>query len=256
MDKQKTSGRWLQEYRVRKNLVRLYTALTILTMLSLVGSAGWALYAWYFSYVHYGPAAIWNWIKNPLLLSALLLPLLLLFLAQWNRLSQIRVRTHTRGLQILRGQKKINIPWDAVQEIYTTATQYGINGFIWKKKAGIRLATNTARREVTLEADLAEFENLVQTVKSSIYPRIGIAVDKLLASDQPIDFGPLQVSTRSVSVSGSSIPWEDVNTCTLNNGRLHLTYLQKDRERTIRLRSARVPNLDLCYEILKKMSGA
>jgi hypothetical protein len=255
VEKKNTADRWLQDYRIRKSLVRSYTALTIISLLCLLGSAGWALYAWYFAYMNYGPAAIWNWIKNPLLLSALLFPLLLLFLTQWNRLSQIRVRTHTRGLQIQRKQKRFNIPWDSIQEIYTSATHYGINGFIWKKKASIRLINTTAHKDVSLDADIDSFDSLVNYIKASAFPRIGAEIDMLLKSNQPVHFGFIQLSNQWISVFETTIMWEDIDSCTLNNGRLVLKYLRENRERTFKLRSARIPNFDLCYEIIRKMSG-
>jgi hypothetical protein len=225
-------------------------------MICLIGSAGWALYAWYFAFVHYGPAAIWTWVKTPLLLSALLLPLLLMFLTRWNNLSQVLVRTHTRGLQIQHKQKKSRIPWTAVKELYTSATKYGINGFVWKKKAGIRLVFHSSKREVNLDADLDNFENLLQSIKTYIYPRIGAEVDSLLASGKPVEFGPVQVSRRSINISRKDIPWEAVDTCLLKNGKLILTTMQNNREHSIKLRSAHIPNLDICYEIIRKMSGA
>jgi len=249
-----TADRWLQEYRVRKRLVRFHSILTIISLLSLIASTGWALYAWYYAYIHYGPAAIWNWIRGPLLLAALLLPLLLLFLAQWNRLSTIRIRTHTRGLQIQRRSKRINIPWNAVQQLYMSATRYGVAHLTWSRRTGIRLITGQPRREIGLDADLADFESLIQTIITNIYPRIGRDVDSALKSGTPVEFGPLQLSDKELVVRGRPLAWKMVDSCTLHNGNLQINLQDNGKRKTIRIRSERIPNLDICYEILRNMS--
>ncbi len=255
MEQHSNTGGWLQEYHIHRNLVRLQAFLTIFSLLLLIGSLGAALYAWYFAIVKYGPAAIWNWVRIPLLTAAISLPMLFIFLSQWNRLSQIRVRIHTRGIQVQQRKKRISIPWETILSIHTSSTRYGIGGIIWKRKNRLKLFSARIRRAIMLNDDIANFEELVRTIKTNIYPRLGAEADRLLAAGQVIDFGPIQPEKSMLTVNRKVFPWDKVNSVEIENGYLYLSITGEKRSHNFKIPTSRIPNLDLCLQIIRRLSG-
>lgn len=255
MEQHSNTGSWLQEYHVRRDLIKLQTGLTILSLLLLVGSLGFALYAWYFAFVNYGPAAIWNWVRIPVMTAAVSLPMLFIFLDHWNRLSQIRVRIHTRGIQVQQRKKRISIPWEAISGIRTSSTRYGIGGLVWKKKDRLKLFSAGARREISLNDDIAHFEELVRTIKTNVYPRLGTEADRQLASGQAVNFGPIQPGKEALLVNKKAVPWDEVTAVGIQKGYLFLSVNDGKRTRNIRIATSRISNLDLCLQIIRQLSG-
>ena len=246
---------WLDNYRVSAVLVRRHAFLAVLTLLLIAGASGWVLYSWYVASIYYGPAAVWNWTRLPLLTTALLIPVFFYFLVRWNNLSRILVRTHSRGLLIIRGRKQVKIPWNAVAELYTEAKRYGFSSLVWKHRNRIRLVTGHSGKQIKIPGDLENLDHLVHEIKSRIYPELGSAIDQRLFSGQTVSFGPIQISSQSLQTERTSLNWENLKSVELENGTLKITFTTPKRIREIRIQTARIPNLDLCYQLIRRMSG-
>ncbi len=200
--------------------------------------------------LHYGPVVVWPW-SAPWLLAATAAGLLSLWLTL-NAFNAAHRAVHElrTGLLIERRRDRTHVPWSAVSAIYTSAIHYRIP-LLSTPRVTIELLSQSGRK-VRLPAVLAGAEQLVSSIKARTYPRLLEEYRQAFNAGQPLDFGPLQLSRTGLRHGQQVLPWSEIESVTLERGRLHV---HPRRGRGWRIAVRRIPNAEVCLQLASHLGG-
>jgi len=231
-------------YHARMGEVNALLAASIVTLGSALAALGFSLWAWYFAMSTYGPAAVRRW-TGPWLVAAPLLGVagILCLLRVW-RLARLWVDALPDGLRVHHGRKAEWIPWADVREIRTRPARPPGPAF-----SSLELRLN-GDQKLRFTRSLEDLESLVQFVKRMVYPRLQESYRSRFNGGEQLDFGPLRLTPEGVQAGQKSIQWGQVRSVEVRGGRLNIA---ADAPAPVRIRvaTARVPNVDLCVQIVR-----
>jgi len=231
-------------YHARTGEVNALLAVAIVTLGCALAALGFGVWAWYFAMSAYGPAAVARW-TGPWLVAAPPLGIagVICLLRTW-RLTRLWVEALPEGLRVHRGHKADWIAWTDVREIRTQPSRRAGEAF-----AVLEVRLNGGRR-LRLTRSLAGLESLVRHVKRGAYPLLQECYRAKFNRGEPLDFGPLQLTTDGVQASRKTIQWGHVQAVEVRGGRLAITADEPAGAR-LRVAAASVPNVDVCVQIIR-----
>ena len=222
----------------------------------LLGGAGVAatlalgLWRWGLAYSNYGPAVVWRWSLPWFAAAAGLLPLFLLGLASLWRTRSTRVLVYPSGLVYQRGRRALSIPWQEVAAIRTQGPWFGLRvlGVTRPLSMIIEIADGET---VKFTQELSDFKTLVETVKQRVYPPMLRVLTERFNQGEAINFGPLKLHPEGIRLAERMIPWDQFGRAVLEGGQLTLLPRQESSLSRIRISAAKVPNVDLCVQMIQ-----
>lgn len=243
----RTPGAPTTTYQVRNRLRLLQWAALLVGGVGGLVAAGIGLQRWLLAYTHYGPAVIWRW-SVPWFATALALsPALLLGLLSIWRARRTWIALYPSGLVYREGRREASLPWPEIQSLRTVGSMFGGG-----QPAALVIEATDDRR-LRLTRDLIEFEDLVRRIKEQVYPRMHKALAQSFNRGQPLQFGPVYLDRHGLAVQHQRLTWEQVGSAELAGGYLRIQPVNGSRRPVVRLPASRVPNVDLCLQMIRSM---
>ena len=240
-------------HRVRRGLRRGQ-------LIGAVGLSSMAVMAWavaayraYLAYTEYGPLLVGRWVTWPLVLGSMLAGgALWLGLRAW-RTWHVRVRRHANGLAVLRGRRGRAMAWPDVRAVWSRAERTGLPGLSASQRLRLEVEANDGRR-IVLDDSLEDFEGLALAIKGRVYPLLLELYTRAFNEQQAIAFGPLRLSPAGIEDSPRSpFAWNEVRGAQLAAGRLLIRTTRPGRQSAITLPAHRVPNVELCAQLIQEI---
>lgn len=214
------------------------------------GSAGVAF--WLLAYTEYGPAVVWRWSLPWLALALISLPLALFGTAALWRNRNLRFHLFDDGFVFARGGTRVGAHWSEVQGLLVTAVQYGILGISWGQR--IRLQFDLVDgRQLEINEPLEDEENLVDEIKSHVYPDMLEAYRAAFNDGHPIVFGPITINRSGIRAERNAIAWSQLEWAQLQSGTVMIQPHPGAGARGIKVAAANVPNVDLCVQLIQAL---
>ena len=241
-----------RHYGLRKDLRLLHTLLLSGGLAGLFLSMAWSLYNAFFAYQTFGPAIVPRWASRPLPFAFAGLAITAYSGLWLLRRRGLRVSLHPSGFRISTRGRNLQARWDEVERIWLTSIRYGLTAQPSRQHASMRLET-TAGETIHLDHTLEGFLELVQCVKEHAYPHILDRYRQQLRRGESLDFGPLRLSGEAIRLGSRSFAWSQLSDVSIRKGRLELLFQEEGQILRRRVTLGRVPNADICHQLLKNM---
>jgi hypothetical protein len=151
-----------------------------------------------------------------------------------------------------RGRRKIELPWQEIRGLYLHNAWQSIPLLRSGRPRLLVIDVNDSQ-QLRLTNDLEHFERLVESIKGRVYPRMHRALATAFNQGQRIPFGPLTMAPAGLQWRGTTTAWDQIDSASLKQGRLVI----RDRGgNSLRLPASRVPNADLCLQMIESMVQA
>ena len=241
-------GNALMLHKARRRERRLHLAMAIL---GLVAGGGFLLlgaYRWTFALSNYGPAVVWRWSAAWIVLGLLFLLIGLVGAAWVFRWNWLAVTSFDKGLEIRRRNRTSTVPWSEIRAVLVSGVTYGVLGLIWGRRSNLRLDIANGQMQ-RFPDTLAGLDQLINTIKRHVYPRLLNEYFTHIRNGQPIAFGPLQIRPEGVAKGPRRFRWAEVASAELKNGKMLIKTNQKGSP--IRVRASAVPNAEICLQLVQ-----
>lgn len=222
----------------------------------LLGGAGAAaalsvgLWRWVLAYSNYGPAVVWRWSLPWFAAAVGLLPLFLLGLVSLWRTRSTRVLVYPSGLVYQRGKRALNIPWQEIGAVRTEGPWFGLRAVGVTRPLSLVIELVDAQT-VKFTQELSDFKALVETVKQRVYPPMLRTLTERFNQGEEISFGPLRLDLEGIRHGQRTIPWDQFDRAMLKGGQLTLIPSQSSNLKRIGVSAAKIPNIDLCVQMIQ-----
>jgi len=235
--------------RIRKKTRRLWlvlgAGLTGLGALACLVAAGLALLA----LTRYGPAVLAPWTSPWLFSSSSLLALGGAALLHTAWLETRYVSPTRRGLAHRLRVRSGFLAWEDVQAVYAGTVRYGFGRWTWGRRGLLRLVNRQGNR-LTLPATLAGLDRVAAHAKARAYPALLADGRERFNRGEGLAFGPIRLDRSGLVLARRAVKWEELDSVTVDGGILRLTIRRTDRLRTYQFPVWKIPNFDLCLQIL------
>lgn len=248
-------GSIISKHDLRKEYRTLSGLLTIIGLSTAFLSAMIGIYRWYFAYRHFGPAAVVRWSAPAFGLSIGSAILGLFGLAYLLHLWGSYVKVYSGGILIGRRGKTEIIPWDQIQAISTASIRYGLPWFAWGNRSRITLHLKSDGKR-SLSQSLSNLDQLGITAKKYIYPGLLEEYRNSLQCGDAVHFGSIKLTRRELVSDKRRYPWAEIHKVTLERGFLSIQTGSSRWKRGIRIAAQRIPNIDLCFQLIQHFVGA
>ena len=210
-------------------------------------------YQAYVDYYHFGPAIVWKTIRIPLVIEILSLGFGIYFARKaqvnWKR----RITLFQNGLVYSDRFGKQGWRWDEIQCFrYRIARTHPFLFLI--RTAHRYILYKPDGKSVYLNDDLDKVDELANTIRQQIFPRLYSQISGDFLEGKPILFGPLSISySKGITFGNHSCPWIAVESYNLNRGSLVVVTNSDDRKKEIQIPADKIPNLDVLLSIFAAM---
>lgn len=242
----------LSQHHFDPSVKRRVLYLLVASLVVALAAVLWSIYRWYFAFARFGPAIVWRW-SGPAIGIALLALLLATFCALFlvrNRRRQLI--TSPQGLGLFNAKERLSLPWSDIVSIRTAAAPFAL--LRRGERAQIRISLRTLDDQIiNLSPYLTDLAEAQQIIKKNIYPTAMNRYRELMKAGQPLEFGPLQLTRRGITYKGRSEPWQQLRDHKLERGRLIIEFRGNARSRKFSIPAARIPNIDLCVQLLRNI---
>jgi hypothetical protein len=247
-------GSIISKHSLRKEYRSFCVLLTTIGLSTAFISAAIGIYRWYFAYRHFGPAAVARWSGPAIGLSIVSTLLGLIGLACLLHLRGSYAKVCSGGILIGRRGKTEKIPWDQINAISMASVRYGLLWFTWGSSSRItfHLKPNGKR---TLSQSLANLDQLAISAKKYVYPGLLEQYRNSLQQGDAVQFGSIEIKRDGLVHGKRHIPWAEINEVTLARGFLRIHTRSSRWKRSIRLSAQRIPNIDLCFQLMQHFIG-
>jgi hypothetical protein len=202
-----------------------------------------------YAYTTYGQAAAdrWGWPWFYLSLAALGLVVLL----SLQRFVQMRrfAAVHVNGIRFRPGLSRIyNLYWAEVDGLSSGAVQERFLHLTLRTTYQAALHLKDGRR-LQLRGPLEEMPELIQLIKTNLYPRRLPELRTAYRSGAWLTFGRLAIQRDGLALPGGKTPqiaWEQVESLQVQSGDL---LVQANGRQLARLPVAEIPNLELMLDL-------
>jgi len=239
-------------HSVRRELRRTYLAVTLLGSIGTVGAFACAIFRWYFAYHHFGPAVVGRWTTPALILSSVFAAIGAMGLILYLSARSYRVTTNEIRVQITNRKHAVSIPWDDIEFVRSSSIRYGLAKFEWGNRSTLWIHTSNDQI-FRFTNNLMDFNSLAETVKANLYPRYLARYRQDLNQGQSIDFGPIQLTPKSIVFGRRKCHWSALAGVSLARGRLTITANEGQRMKSYSIPSRKIPNSDLCAQLIQNI---
>jgi hypothetical protein len=244
-----------RSFRTHRRLRGLYAVLTFSGFGGAVLAFAFAIWRWYFAYRHFGPAVVWRWSSPALAASAgLALAGTLGAIALW-RSQGVTATVGPRTLTIQRGGALTTIPWEQIEEIYTSAVRYGLFAATQGGRARLTLRLADGPR-IRFSDAMQDLPQLGDAIKGRVYPRL---LEKKLDAfnrGEAISFGPLSLAPTGFKLRSTQLGWDKLESAALREGYLEVVPKTSEHRRRFRVPASKVPNVDLSLQLIQELIHA
>ena len=247
-----SSNEILSHHSLDRAVGRRATVLLALSLAVLFGAILWSVYRWYFAFSRFGPAVVWRWATPAIGVSGLALIIAVsaaLFLVL-NRDRQIL--TSQDGLRLVNGGKRRSIPWSKISGLRSSASRYTLSRYDRNNHLRIFITTMEGEK-ITIPAHMTGLERLIAVIKEHLYPLAMNRYRERMKSGDPLEFGPLQLTRSGVVHRGRTEAWQSFMDVDLEGGQLTIEFQRASGRRRISIPARRIPNIDLCVQLLKNI---
>ncbi len=241
-----------RHYGLRRDLRLLHTVLLAGGLALLLLSILWSLYNALFAYQMFGPAIVRRWASRPLPFALAGLAIAAYSGFWLLRRRGLRVSLHPAGILVAARGRNVHARWDEVERIWLSSIRYGLTAQSSRQQASMRLET-AGGETFHLDHTLEGFSELVRNVKEHAYPHILDRYRERLRRGESLDFGPLKLSGEAIRLGSRSFAWSQLSDVSIRKGRLEVHFQDKGRILRRRVTLGRVPNADICHQLLKNM---
>jgi hypothetical protein len=247
-------GQPLESFPLRPGLRGRNLAVLLLGVAGFLLAAALAAYRWWSAIHNYGPALAGRWISPPVWVAGLMA--LVAMLGAGLHLAQRRIRAVLceGGLLLSKPGKVSALHWEEILHIHTRSVEYGALGISWGKHTQVSLITRSGKR-ISLDDKISDLGRLVASIKERVYPSLMQHYRLAFNRGEVLDFGPLVLTQGGVVLGNQTLAWDHVGQVTLSDGKLRLLPLDRERKEAISIAAHRVPNVDLCAQLIRLLGA-
>lgn len=246
-------GDLASEYGLNPTKRRVHYLLAGTGTFGFMAFTAFGLYRLSFALQRYGPRMVARWSLPWFGIAGIFLLMAIVGLALLVRWRNYSVAAYQAGLRVGRGFKTEILFWHQIAEIRTTVVRYGIRRR--QLQTVLTLFTQEGKK-LRFTEDLTGLNDLIRTVKSFVYPRLLAQFNRKLREDEDLQFGPLTLTRRGIHYDRQGLAWGQVGGVAIQNGSLQIYPADGIQHRGISLPSHRIPNVDLCLQLIRHMKGA
>ncbi len=247
-------GSIISKHSLRKEYRTYCVLLTTIGLSTAFLSGAIGIYRWYFAYRHYGPAAVVRWSGPAIGLSIVSTLLGFIGLACLLHLRGSYAKVCSGGILLGRRGKTEKIPWDQIHAISTASVRYGLLWFTWGNSSRITLHLKPDGKR-TLSQSLSDLDQLAIAAKKFVYPGLLEQYRNSLQKGDAVQFGSIEIKRDELLHGKRRIPWAEISEVTLARGFLRIHTQSSRWKRSIRLSAQRIPNIDLCFQLMQHFTG-
>lgn len=240
-------------HRIRGPVLLRAFIFFIVSVIGIVLSTAILIWRWQEAINYYGPAVVWRWISVPFWVSLFFLVMAISSSIILRRVRQNEVQLSNMGLTIQRGKRLETIAWERVMTIRTSSERYGIVGVSWGEKTEIHIVTKDGTK-YTFNQSFDRIVELIEQIKHFVYPRLLEEYRLAFNRGEPLTFGPLVLTSDGILNGRKALRWKDLGKVNLEKGSLELQPLEKSDGPKLSLPAHKVPNIDLCIQLISHLS--
>jgi hypothetical protein len=211
-----------------------------------------AIIRWNFAFSHFGPAVVWHWARPALIAGLILFIIAIIVLMFWSFRRDHRVFTSAAGLTYHLGRRRKHYPWESLRDLKISVVRYGPSWGTWGLRTSVVVMTDRDKR-LRFRGPMAELDVFTTAVKSYLYPLQLRNYRRALQSQETIHFGPLRCTPEGLMYKRRLYPWDSVIAAKLESGRLMISIRQAKATKKIHITAGRVPNSDLCAQLIESI---
>jgi hypothetical protein len=245
-------GQLVSEHGLRRELRLVYQ------YLGFAGLGGalvlFAIGVWraYLAFQHYGPALVWRWSTLSWIAAAALALVGLGSLFTLWRWYDLKITAHANGMTIQRKRKRFIYFWRHVRIIRTISSRYLLPSLGASPRSEVQLILAN-RKTVRLTHQVDGLDQLVETIKERVYPRLMGDYVKAFRMGKAIKFGPLILTLDSVKYRRRSIPWDQVRGTEISRGKLDVLWEEGKRSARMSIPTRKIPNVEICFQLIRRL---
>ena len=100
---------------------------------------------------------------------------------------------------------------------------------------------------IDLPAQIEDLEDLVENIKTRLYPLLEPQLVQQFKQGKWLHFGPFQINQKGLRFARHTPSWEQVEEIQVQSGTLRVKY---DSSRNIRVDCEKIPNLELMLDLI------
>lgn len=235
--------------RGQRNILMLVFTLGLV---GIIAAAIAAIIRWNFAFSHYGPAVVWYWTTPAIVLALVFFIITIAAGVAWSVRRTHFALVNAAGLTLQLGRRRRHYPWESLCDLRLSVVRYGLSWGQWGIRTSALLITEHGNR-LRFRGSMAEMDPFTNTIKSYLYPIRLHDYRRALESQEPIDFGPLRCSPDGLTYRRQLYRWGSVVSARLEAGRITLTINQDGKAKVFHIPAGRIPNPDLCAQLLENI---
>jgi len=222
----------------------------ILALVLIVTGLDW----YYYGYTQYGPIAAQSWSQD-WLLWGILIGVTTLLITVWQVFrTRGRVNLYRYGISThLPLQPSRSLRWEEITGIASATIQDSLWGHTLRTRHQSTIFP-TQGMPITLDNHLGNLLELTTRLKANLYPRLLPGLRTRYQTGHQLNFGPISIHLKSVTIRDRQIPWEQVSHITVLSGHLIVETHDhvSDHSNNIRIPGNQIPNLELLLQVLQR----
>lgn len=218
-------------------------------LLIMFGLLGYGLWRGYYGYTRFGSVAAYTWSRPWLLAAAAISFILAIWLLIRKRQSDQYIGIYQNGLRFRIGRRK-NEPW-RWNEIAGLTVRSEENHFL-----GLPILTRNrlviypnVGKPLRVDDRIQDLDQLTEQIKAQFYPYLSKALRTQFYEDHWVHFGPIAIHRQALRVRNKMIPWKQVENIGVERGKM---VIEVDGDRPIRISTVKIPNLEVCLNIIQE----
>lgn len=245
-------GQLISEHGLRRELRLVYQYLGVASLGGAVVLLAIGVWRAYLAFQHYGPALVWRW-STPSWIAAAAFALIglgsLFTLWRWY---DLKITAHANGMTIQRKQKRFIYFWRHVRIIRTIASRYLLPSLGASPRSEVQMIL-VNRKTLRLTHQVDGLNQLVETIKERVYPRLMSDYVKAFRMGKAIKFGPLILTLDSVRYRRRSILWDQVRGTEIAHGKLNVQWEDEKRAARLSVPTRKIPNVEICFQLIRRL---
>lgn len=248
-----STGYNLQVHHIRSRIRLRNVVFLIFSVLGFLITFAVGIWRWQFALQNYGPASIRNWITP---VFWFLFPFMFLSIVAFLNLRRFRgveLQISSSGLVIQKIKILETINWHDVSRIRTSIVRYGLFGLSWGRKTELEIFTEDGQR-YRFDQSIEGIDSLIMLTKRYVYPILFEKYRESFNQGEPLNFGPLILTSEGILNSRKALRWKDLGEIKLKEGSLHLKPFENIDGPSLSIAAHKIPNIDLCLQLIRHMA--